>query len=281
VPCAITNILHNMHKTISISLYLILSTLVSAAQIDSLFPSIDKTSLPGAKFKEPRVFSGESLTEYMNGGALLYREYGCIDAWVNEISFMKGKYKVEVFRMYSPVEAFGIFSVSREKCLGMPQLSSYTCQTKFHLQICKGRYYISIINGKGSPADSLASIKIGEAIVCRISEPDADLTSFLPGYNAEIIRQNAVLTKGKLGIQNGAPDFEDYLKDASYETVVILPLTDKSILSVKFNSPEDIMKFAALHNWKTESASNSGNKMTSGENVRILNETHILIEVPR
>jgi len=255
--------------------------MVSSAQIDSLFPSIDKTSLPEAKFKEPRTFTGETLTEYMNGGALLYREYGCTDAWVNEVSFMKGKYKVEIFRMYSPVEAFGIFSATREKCLGMPPLSSYTCQTKFHLQICKGRYFISIINEEGSQADSIASIKIGEAIVCKISEPDAELSTFLPGYNAEILRQNAVLVKGKLGLLNGAPDNEDYFKDASYETVVILPLTDKSILSVKFNSPEDIMKFATLHNWKTESASNSGNKMTSGENVRILTESHILIEIPR
>jgi len=270
-----------MHKSISISLCLILSTLVASAQTDSLFPSIDKTSLPEAKFKEPRTFTGESLADYMNGGALLYKEYGCIDAWVNEVSYLKGKFKVEIYRMYSPAEAFGIFSATRAKCPGMPQLSSYTCQTKFHLEICKGRYYISIINEKGNESDSVASIKIGEAIVSKIGEPDVELTEFLPGYDAETVRKNAVLAKGKLGLQNGAPDNEDYFKDAIYETVVILPLTDKSILSVKFNSPEDIMKFATLHNWKTESASGSGNKMASGENVRILSETHILIEIRR
>jgi hypothetical protein len=270
-----------MHKPISISLCLILLNLVSSSQIDSLFPSIDKTSLPEAKFKEPRSFTGESLSEYMNGGALLYREYGCLNAWVNEISFMKGKYKVEIFRMYSPVEAFGIFSASREKCNGMPPLSSYTCQTKFHLQICRGRYYISIINEKGSQADSVASIKIGEAIVSKISEPDVELSTSLPGYSPELIRHNAVLVKGKLGLQNGAPDNEVYFKDAVYDAVVILPLVDKYVLSVKFGTPDDIMKFATLHNWKTESASNSGNKMTSGENVRIISETHILIEIPR
>jgi len=255
--------------------------MVASAQIDALFPAIDKTSLPDAKFQKARTFTSESLFDYMNGGAQLYLEYGCLDAWVNELSYMKGKYKVEIFRMYSPAEAFGIFSASREKCLCMPPLSSYTCQTKYHLQISRGRYYISIINGKGSPADSLASIKIGEAIISKISEPDAELSTFFPGYNAEVIRQNAVLAKGKLGLQNGAPDNEDYLKDAVYETVVILPLTDKYVLSVKFGSPEDIMKFATLHNWRTESASNSGNKMATGENVRILSESHILIEIPR
>ena len=270
-----------MHKPASLFISLILTTLISQAQIDSLFPAIDKTSLPDARFQKARTFTPESLFEYMNGGAQLYQEYGCLDAWVNEVTYMKGKYKVEIFRMYSPAEAFGIFSASREKCLGTPPLSSYTCQTKYHLQICKGRYYISIINEKGSLTDSVASIKIGEAIVCKISEPDVELSAFLPGYNAEIIRQNAVLAKGKLGLQNGAPDNEDYFRDASFETVVILPLVDKSVLSVKFGSPEDIMKFATLHNWKTESASNNGNKMTSGENVRILSETHIMIEIPR
>jgi hypothetical protein len=270
-----------MHRSLYLLLFLNLLTLVSYAQIDTLFPSIDKTSLPEAKFKEPRSFTGESLTEYLKGGALLYREYGCLDAWVNEVSYMKGKYKVEIFRMYSPVEAFGIFSASKEKCLGSPPLSSYTCQSKYHLQICKGRYYISIINEKGSETDSLASVRIGEAIVSKVSEPDVELSEFLPGYDAETVRKNAVLVKGKLGLQNGAPENEVYFKDAVYETVVILPLVDKYILSVKFGTPEDIMKFATLHNWKTESASNSGNKMTSGENVRILSETHILIEIRR
>jgi hypothetical protein len=270
-----------MHKPISILLCLIFSTLVSSAQIDSLFPAIDKTSLPDAKFQKARTFTSESLFEYMDGGAQVYLEYGCQDAWVNDVVYMKGKYKVEIFRMYSPFEAFGIFSAKREKCLGKPSLSAYTCQTKYHLQICRGRYYISIINEKGSETDSVASVKIGEAIVSKISEPDAELSTFLPGYNAEIIRRNAVLVKGKLGLQNGTPDNEDYFRDASYETVVILPLTDKSVLSVKFSSPEDIMKFAALHNWKTESASNGGNRMATGENVRILSETHILIDIPR
>ncbi len=63
-----------MHRSLYLLLFLNLLTLVSYAQIDTLFPSIGKTSLPEAKFKEPRTFTGETLTEYMNGGALLYRE---------------------------------------------------------------------------------------------------------------------------------------------------------------------------------------------------------------
>ena len=280
MPCAL-NIIRPMNRSLSLLLFLMFSSLSSWSQIDEYFPAIDETSLPDAKFGEARTFTTGTLFGYMNGAAQLFVEYGCTDAWINEISYLKGKCKVEIFRMYSPEEAFGIFSVSKESCLSTPPLAMYTCQTRYHLQICRGRYYISIINEKGNSADSLASIKIGEAILCKISEPDADLSSYLPGYNQDMVKQNAVLAKGKLGLQNGAAGDEDYFKDATYETVVILSLIDKSVLSVKFSSPEDIMKFATLHNWKTESASNSGNLMATGENVRILTETHILIEIPR
>jgi len=258
-----------------------ISTLNSWCQIDEFFPAIDKTSMPDAKFQKPEIFTGATLSEYMNGGAMLFQEYGCTDAWVNEIAYMKGKFKVGIFRMYSPEEAFGIFSVEKETCEGRPPLTDFTCQTKYHLQISRGRYYISIINETGNQTDSVASIKIGEAIVSKIGEPSADLSSYLPGYTSETIRQNAILVKGKLGLMNGAPDSEEYLKDAVYETIVIIPDIDKTVVSIKFRVGEELMKFASQKNWKTESVSQSGNKMVSGENVSILSETHILIEIPR
>jgi hypothetical protein len=183
--------------------------------------------------------------------------------------------------MYSPEEAFGIFSVEKETCEDTPALSDFNCQTKYHLQITRGRYYISIINETGNPTDSIASIRIAEAIISKIGEPSADLSSYLPGYTSETIRQNAILVKGKLGLMNGAPDSADYLKDAVYETAVLLNDDIKTVASIKFRTGEELMNFASQKTWKTESVSQSGNKMESGENVRILSETHILIEIPR
>ncbi len=114
------------------------------------FSTIGKKDLPEAKFSSSRVFTGSSLFGYINGGAELYLEYGFDVAAVTVIDYEDGEYKTEVFKMTGSEEAFGIFSVSKYRCLSIPALSEFTCQTKYQLQICKGPYYISIINKTGT-----------------------------------------------------------------------------------------------------------------------------------
>jgi hypothetical protein len=251
------------------------------SQVNESFPYIDKDDLPDARFQPARTFTGTSLFGYIDGGAELYLEYGFSSAWVSEIGFMGGKYKTEIYRMTGPEEAFGIFSVSKYKCRSMPPISPYTCQTRYQLQICAGPYYISIINGSGSKTDSIASLRIGEAIVNRIKEPSADFSSYLPRISNEEIRSSAILAKGKLGIMNGAPDWEDYFKDCTGFCVVILPGKDNSVLSVRFNSNEDLEKFVSLHKWDPRKISIEKNKFSTGEIVSKLSDNHLLIEIPK
>jgi hypothetical protein len=182
--------------------------------------------------------------------------------------------------MTGPEEAFGIFSVSKYRCKSMPPVSSFSCLTRYQLQICAGPYYISIINGTGNKTDSIASLKIGEAIVRKIKEPTADLSYFLPGISQELIKSNAVLAKGRLGVINGAPDWEDYFKDATGYCLVIISRKENTILSVKFKTAEDLEKFASLHKWEVGNISTNKNKFSGGETVRKLSDNHLIIEIP-
>jgi hypothetical protein len=250
------------------------------SQIPDSFPSIDKNDLPDGKFQPARTFTGTSLFGYIDGGAELYLEYGFSSAHVSEIGLMGGKYKTEIYRMTGPEEAFGIFSVSKYRCKSMPAISSFTCQTRYQLQICAGPFYISIINRSGSKTDSIASLRIGEAIIRKINEPTADLSSFLPGVSLDSIKSSAVLAKGKLGIMNGAPDWEDYFKDATGYCLMVLPGKEYTFLSVRFISHEDLRKFALLHNLELGKISTNKIKLSSGETVRKLSDNHILIEFP-
>ena len=147
---------------------------------------VNKADLPEARFSSSRTFSSEALYGYIDGGAELYLEYGFSVLSVTEIEYMHGKYKTEIYKMNGSEEAFGIYSVSKYRCLDMPALSEYTCRTKYQLQICKGPYYISIINGTGTKTDSIASVTIGKIITDKISDDEIDLSSYLPGINAEI-----------------------------------------------------------------------------------------------
>ena len=263
-------------------LIIIITSLLSAglkSQVHEVLPSIDNNDLPEAKFSSVRTFSGESLYGYIDGGADLYLEYGFTGVIVKEFVYLKGKYKTEVYKMINPEAAYGIFSVSRFRCRTRPAVSTYTCQNKYQLQICTGPYYINIINESGSSADSSASLIIGKKIVDKISEPPADLIQFLPGTAAETVRNESCLVKGRLGIINGAPDLDGYLKGLEGFTAVILKTAGKTLISVKFENREALEKFGALHGWELDKLSESAYKMTGGEEVRKLNDNHLLIEI--
>jgi hypothetical protein len=252
--------------------------LICFSQIPAGFPVIGKTDLPEAKFTPARYFTGESLFGYMDGGAELYLEYGISDAVITEFDIRVGHYKCEVFKMTGTEEAFGIYSVSKYRCLGSPPLSTYTCQTHYQLQICKGPYYISIINKSGNKADSIASLKIGEILSGKISEPSVDLTTFLPGTDISDLQYHAVLAKGKLGLMNGASAWEDFFKDLSGFCAVILPSGDRTTLSVRFKDKDALGEFCRLHNIETDKLSGIPLKITTGESITLIRENHLLLQ---
>jgi|WetSurMetagenome_2_1015567.scaffolds.fasta_scaffold00399_13 hypothetical protein len=254
-------------------------TSICYSQTDNNFPAPDKSGLPDARFQAPRTFSGASLFGYIDGGAELYLEYGFSAAWVTEISFMGGKYKTEIYRMNGPEEAFGIFSVSRYRCKSIPAFTPFACQTKYQLQICSGPYYISIINSSGNKTDSIASLRIGESIVRKIVDPSIDLSAYFHEIKVETIKSNVILAKGKLGLMNGAPDWENYFTDVSGYSVVILPGKDRTILSVKFKDEADVAKFALIHDWKIQDITSGQFTSPGGETVRKLSDHHLYIEI--
>jgi len=260
---------------------LIFTSLDCYSQVDDGFPLIGTQDIPEAGFSAVRTFNGASLFGYINGGAELYLEYGFSAASVAEISLMGGKYKTEIYRMTGAEEAFGIFSVSKYSCRSMPQVSSFTCMTKYQLQICAGSYYISIINATGTKTDSLASVRIGEAIVNKIKEPQAAIAEFLPGIDPEIIKRDAILAKGRLGIMNGAPDFEDYFRNATGYIAVILPSNESTLLSVRFNTRDDLNNFITAHNLPGEEITLLPAKLLNGETVSKLSDNHLLIVISK
>jgi hypothetical protein len=82
---------------------------------------------------------------------------------------------------------------------------------------------------------------------------------------------------GKLGLMNGAQDLEDYFKDITDYTAVILPQNDHIIISVRFVNKEAQDKFTALHNWDPAKLSETGTVTDGDTSVRILTGNHLYI----
>lgn len=239
------------HFLLAISALFVISLQVFPQEAES-FPVINANDLPGAVFEAPRTFNGSSLYGYIDGGADLYLEYGFTGAWVNKVIWQGGKFTLELYKMNSPEDAFGIYSVSRYRCRSTPALTPFTCQTKYQLQIVAGPYYISIINSSGTPADSASSLAIGQALVSKISEEAADLSKFITDVPVQTINMDAVLVKGELGLRNGAPDLVDLFKDIDGYRALILPQAEQTLVSVVFNEKENAEAFCTMHSAGSE-----------------------------
>jgi hypothetical protein len=261
-----------MLKSLFVSAILILGFPAYFSQLPEDFPLVNKTDMPEAKFSSSRTFNGTALFGYIDGGAELYLEYGFSVVSVTEIEYMQGKYKTEIYKMNGPEEAFGIFSVSKYRCLDMPSLSEFTCRTKYQLQICKGPYYISIINGTGTRSDSIASAKIGSVITDKIKDKEIDLSLYLPGIQDELLKTKCFLAKGRLGIVNGSPDLEDFFQGITDYTAVIVK-SEKVIMSVKFGNEGSYKKFLELNELQDQTLASSGK-------FKKIADYHLLIELP-
>lgn len=270
-----------MFKYLLFLVFLSFDVRVGFSQIPEGFPFVTKSDLPEARFSAPRVFTGTSLYGYIDGGAELYLEYGFSEAVVSEASFQGGKYKTEVYKMNGPEEAFGIFSVSKYRCLSIPSLTKFTCQTKYQLQLCKGPYYISIINGTGSKSDSSAMLQIGTILAGKIKEPDPQFTDYLPGVPIDSLKTNCFLAKGRLGIVNGYPDLEDFFSGIIGYTAVIFNADDRIRLSVNFKNHESYLEFLKLHHWENIKLSAADQKLETGETLRLISENHLLISLQK
>jgi hypothetical protein len=269
-----------MKRLLSAGLFGLFSFLYTFSQTNQSFPEFNKLDLPDAKFLPERTYKRESLYGYIDGGADLYLEYGFAGVTISEFSYLKGKYKIEIFKMNDPESAYGIFSVSRFRCSTRPAISAYTCQNKYQLQICSGPYYISIINESGTGADSAASLMIGRKIVKKISESSADLTAFFPGISPETVTNESCLVKGRLGVINGVPDLDSYFKGMNGYTALILNITGKTLISIRFKDKDAMESFGAFHNWEPGKLSEKAFQMKGGERVRQLKENLLLIEIP-
>ncbi len=90
------------------------------------------------------VYPGDYLFDYINGGAPLYLEYGFHEVASQELETHGRTYIFDVYRMASPLAAWGIFSVRRPA--GAPILEGlpYSSFTTYQGMAAHGPFYFDI-----------------------------------------------------------------------------------------------------------------------------------------
>ncbi|UCE20234.1 MAG: hypothetical protein JSV84_07835 [Gemmatimonadota bacterium] len=98
------------------------------------------------KLTERKTYPGQTLYDYINGGADVYYEYGFSTVDVGYYSKSEREILVEVYTMSSPQAAAGIYSFFRR--YDAPSLPEpYTGKLyDFHVECLNGSQYIKLIN---------------------------------------------------------------------------------------------------------------------------------------
>jgi len=176
----------------------------SKTDIQALFPR--QGLLSGWRTEdEPKLYSGNQLYEYINGGADLYLEYGFDQAATLEY---KGPDDaviiVDIYRMASPRAAYGIFSVhSGMKYTPVLDVGTIGALTPYQFTFCKGEYFVAVqALEEGEEADRSLDY-FARLVDSRISGADTAFPALVRELPSEgLLPQSVTLVHGVLGLNS-------------------------------------------------------------------------------
>ena len=218
-----------------------------ALQVQDDLPKISQQDFPGIELEDSRVFNGNALWGYINGGADIYLEYGFDKLLAQKIKYEGKQYVVDIYKMNNSESAFGIFSVSFLSCDEKLPNTSFSCVTPYQVQFVQGPYYISIVNENGSSAEQKLCKEFANILESKINEtsftfPDLfEKEEFLSYYD------NVKLIKGRLGLENGFPLWASYFENLEDFILTLMPIESEElkihIAEVEFPNTDSMTAF--------------------------------------
>jgi len=174
---------------------LFLSTLESVEknQVSEFLPK--DRDIPGWTAKEAiSEFDREGLYGHINGGAEIFLQYEfqhlTVGSYKRTAGDEESEIVLEVYRLASPLEAFGMFSVKRaaEETVS-PEISALNWVSDFQVNLVKDTYFINILGFECEPKELQAF-----AIFIAAKIPGA---SYFPGILERFPRDHRIANSGK------------------------------------------------------------------------------------
>lgn len=210
-------------------------------------PLLRVNDVPGWTIVETRHFTGKELYGYIDGGAELYLEYGFEELTVQQLQQGEQELLVEIYRMKDAEAAFGIFSVSHQKCYFIENFTRYHCDSPYQLLFVKGVYFVVITNYQGIEPAREKALAAARKISDKIKQPDVNIPVIFRSGDFRHYLNQLKFCRGVLGIQNAIPEWQklfDGFKGFSFYVLKIEPgdrWADIGLIS--FPSPAELRKF--------------------------------------
>ena len=117
-----------------------------AIQIESPAQIINSVKIPDmAKSSEVHTFAGQTLYEYIDGGAEVYHQYGFIE--VSTADFKSGNIEItaDVYKFDNADDAFGMYSMLRPKQADFREIGVQGFASESNLDFVKGQCLIRLL----------------------------------------------------------------------------------------------------------------------------------------
>ena len=186
-------------------------------------PQLSLEDISDAIIARNEVIEGNSLWGYINGGADLYFEYGFVAVRVQEITKRKVHIKIDIYQMKSEEAAFGIFSISKRKCLTNDSIAPFQCITPHQIQIVKGQYYITIVNDKATSIEQKLSLEVASSLIKKFENGSISFPLVFQNKVLQPYLNDIKFIRGKLGFQNGFPEWSDLFDSVRIISAYVLP----------------------------------------------------------
>ncbi|MDP3436316.1 MAG: hypothetical protein Q8S04_03670 [Bacteroidales bacterium] len=188
-----------------------------------------------------RTFTGTALYGFMNGGSDLYLEYGFKELRALEVTYKGEQYSIEIYKMPSPEDAFGIYSLHTFRCNCADTLSQLNCFSPLQMQAVIGDVYYSIVYEK-----SVVGFKKEAAELLAIYSRDVEKRN--PIFPADIsatekpVSGKVKYVRGKLALVNAAPELSQLLEGVSdYKLWVAQKRVNSRNLAIIFVNNSDYL----------------------------------------
>ena len=160
---------------------------------DNIYPGWSKTD-------SLRRFTKENLYSHINGGAVLFEEFGFVELLVQRYSNQKKELKIEVYNMEGPESALGVYLMKKGKENPNPEIDCRNTCNPYQYIMVKGDYFILVFNAIGDTNLHSVMTKLSQELINQIAYEEIEILNILPIL--DMVPNTQKIIRGQYSLQS-------------------------------------------------------------------------------
>ena len=140
---------------------------------NSVFLPKEFADIGAKRVTEPQTFVGESLYEYIDGGAELYHLYNFVDVVTASYDMDGVEIVVDIYQFDTPENAYGLYTLMRPETPYPIKLGVEGFASEPNVDFVKGKYMVRLIG-----------FEIDQMVAHSIQELSLEIVTLIPGTTA-------------------------------------------------------------------------------------------------